>query len=65
MAKNKKKAYGKVYVEAKRQDLRRLQYWFAGFKAAGGNLPACVDGLSSIQAAIMILDDYNKDNTDG
>jgi hypothetical protein len=58
----KKKKYDKIYVESTRQDLRRLQYWFAGFKAAGGIIPACADGLSSVQAAILILHDYNEDN---
>lgn len=56
----KKKEYNQTFVEAKRQDLRRLQYWFAGFAAAGGKLPQCEQSLSTIQATILILDDYNE-----
>jgi hypothetical protein len=61
---DKKKKHTKIYVEHNRQNLRRLQYWFAGFKAAGGKLPNCVESFDAIQAAIMIMHDYNENNND-
>ena len=54
-----KKQYTEEYVEATRQDLRRLQHWFDGFEAAGGKIPQCLQGLCSLHAAIRILHDYN------
>jgi hypothetical protein len=61
-----KKQHNEEYVEAIREDLRRLQYWFDGFEASGGKLPQCLrglsslnaTGLSSLNAAIRILHDY-------
>ena len=38
----KKDLPNKHYVEQTRQELRRLQHWFSGFKAAGGQLPPCM-----------------------
>ena len=53
-----KKQYTEEYVEATRQDLRRLQHWFQGFEAAGGKVPQCLQGLCTLNAAIRILHDY-------
>jgi hypothetical protein len=58
---NKKKQYNDSYVESTRQDLRRLQHWFAGFKAAGGKVPQCIEALDCLQASILILSDYGKE----
>lgn len=57
----KNKQYTTVYVESTRQDLRRLQHWFAGFKAAGGKVPRCIEALDCLQASILILGDYGKE----
>ncbi len=62
MAKKKEKP-NKHYVEQTRQELRRLQHWFAGFQAAGGKLPPCmsVGGLAltdPLHKAIRLIDDY-------
>jgi len=49
----------KIYVEAVRQDLRRLQYWFMGFEAAGGKVPPCVNGFRDpIRASIILIQDH-------
>ena len=53
-----KKQYREEYVEATRQDLHRLQHWFQGFEAAGGEPPRCLQGLCSLNAAMRILQDY-------
>ena len=54
----KKDLPNKQYVEYTRQELRRLQYWFAGFKAAGGVLPACMTGIDPLRKAIILIDDH-------
>lgn len=50
----------KEYVEHTRQELRRLQHWFAGFAAAGGKLPPCMVGFDPLQKAIRLIDDNIK-----
>lgn len=57
MAKKKQKP-NKSYVEYTRQELRRLQHWFAGFKAAGGTPPPCMTGFDPLQKAIRLIDEY-------
>jgi hypothetical protein len=59
----KKQKPTKHYVEYTRQELRRLQHWFAGFQAAGGKLPPCMSagGLpltDPIQKAIRLIDEH-------
>ena len=51
------------YVRYTREELRRLQHWFAGFQAAGGKLPPCmsVGGLAltdPLHKAIRLIDEY-------
>lgn len=48
----------KDYVEYTRHELRRLQHWFAGFKAAGGTLPPCMTGIDPLYKAIRLIDEY-------
>lgn len=49
----------KYYVEYTRQELRRLQHWFQGFKAAGGELPACMSGpFNPLHKAIRLIEEH-------
>jgi hypothetical protein len=45
------------YIRYTREELRRLQHWFAGFEAAGGKLPPCMRSFDPLQKAIQILDE--------
>lgn len=59
----KKQKPNKHYVEHTRQELRRLQHWFAGFQAAGGKLPPCmsVGGqplIDPLHKAIRLIDEH-------
>jgi hypothetical protein len=59
----KKQKPNKHYVEYTRQELRRLQHWFAGFQAAGGKLPPCMSAggmplTDPIQKAIRLIDEH-------
>lgn len=60
----KKDLPNKVYVEYTRQELRRLQYWFAGFAAAGGKLPPCMTGFDPLQKAIGMINDHVETKKD-
>ena len=48
----------KEYVRYTREELKRLQYWFAGFEAAGGKVP--FQGISPLHKAVRLLDDHVK-----
>jgi hypothetical protein len=54
----KKPKANKIYVGHTRQELRRLQHWFAGFEAAGGKLPPCMTAFDPLQKAICLIDDH-------
>ena len=65
----KEHLFNEEYVTAAREDLRRLQYWFKGFEAAGGKLPQCVS--TSIRDPLWvsirlidecILPEYSKES---
>ena len=47
----------KEYVKCTREELRRLQYWFAGFKAAGGKIPT-PDVMDPLYKAIRLIDEH-------
>lgn len=49
-----------VYVQHAVEEMKRLRYWFAGFEAAGGKLPASETGISASWKAHTLLDDYAK-----
>ena len=48
----------KEYVRYTREELRRLQFWFAGFEAAGGKVPGV--GIDPLRKAIILLDKHVK-----
>lgn len=52
------------YVEYTRQELRRLQHWFAGFAAAGGKLPPCMIGIDPLHKAIRLIDEHVETSKD-
>jgi hypothetical protein len=55
---SKKPKANKIYVEQTRQELRRLQHWFAGFEAAGGKLPPCMMAFDPLQRVICLINDH-------
>ena len=66
---DKKQKPNKHYVEYTRQELRRLQHWFAGFQAAGGKLPPCMSTadmprIDLIQKAIHLINEHIKVSDD-
>ena len=48
----------KEYVSYTREELRRLQHWFAGFEAAGGKLPPCMKSFDPLQKAIVLISNH-------
>ena len=48
----------KEYVRLTREELKRLQYWFAGFEAAGGKIPFV--GINPLSKAVRLLDEHVK-----
>lgn len=46
------------YVKHTREELKRLQYWFAGFEAAGGKAPN--RPFDPLHKAIRLLDEHVK-----
>jgi hypothetical protein len=55
---SKKPKANKIYVGHTRQELRRLQHWFAGFEAAGGKLPPCMVAFDPLHKAIRLIDEH-------
>ncbi len=59
----KKDLPNKHYVQKTREELRRLQHWFAGFKAAGGQLPPSMSVgnialMDPLHKAIRLIDEH-------
>jgi len=53
---SKKNLPTKVYRDHAIEEVKRLRYWFAGFKAAGGKLPQCIETLNCLVKIQTLLE---------
>ena len=47
-----------AYVAHTVEEMKRLRHWFAGFEAAGGKLPVCVQNMDCVWKAHVLLEEY-------